>query len=555
MPAEDSPPRSIAAIADRLGLGPDGVEPYGVGVAKLSVSGLDVSVGADDGDLVLVTAMTPTTRGAGKTVTTIGLGDALGAIGERVSIAVREPSLGPVFGRKGGAAGGGRARLHPADRINLHFTGDIHAVTSAHDLLASLLDEHLHRGNALGLDVTDVSWKRALDVNDRALRRIVTGLGGARNGTPRETGVEITAASEVMAVLCLADGLADLKRRLGRIVVGRARDGAPVTAGDLGAVGAMAALLVDALRPNLVGSRAGTPAFVHGGPFANIAHGTSSVLAARAGLGLGDFLVTEAGFGADLGAEKFLHLVAADRPALVPSAAVVVATVRSLKCHGLSAWPPDYGRLARPDPEAVEAGLPNLRHHVGVLEAMGLPVVVAINRFADDTDAEVGVIAEACDAWGVPVAVSTVYDDGPDGGRDLATAVVEATATGADFDPLYEAADPIDRTIETIAREVYGAAGVEYTVGARADLDWLERHGYGDLPVCVSKTPYSLTDEEGVLGAPSGWQLTVRELVPSAGAGFVVALTGEVVTMPGLPERPAALDIDVDDDGTVRGVR
>jgi formate--tetrahydrofolate ligase len=556
--------RPIEEVGAALGLDPDGLEPRGDEVAKLSWDAIGrVMDRPADGSVVLVTAMTPTRRGAGKTVTTVGLGQALGQLGESGVVAIREPSQGPVFGIKGGAAGGGYSQVLPMVGINLHFTGDIHAVTAAHNLVSAMVDAHRHHGNGLDLDPDRVVWGRALDVNDRALRETVVGLGGPTNGPPREDGFLITAASELMAVLCLATDVADLRERVARIVVAYDTDGDPVTVADLEAVGAVTALLTDALRPNLVQTIEGTPAFVHGGPFANIATGTNSVLADHLGVRLADYLVTEAGFGADLGAEKFVDIVSREGPD--PDAAVVVATVDALQKHGRAALGVDGadesgggtdGDDAAVDTiDAVRAGFPNLDHHVDNLRAMGLPVVVAVNRFPEDSDAAVDAVLDHCAARGVDAAVSTVYRDGGEGGLELARLVRSAVDSGeADLQRVYDPTDSLPEKIRAVATQVYGADGVEFTPDARADIADIEALGLDDLPVCISKTPASLSDDPEKAGVPHGWELTVRELYPSAGAGFVVALTGDVLTMPGLPADPAATDIEVDDDGTVHGL-
>ncbi|MFB6161651.1 MAG: formate--tetrahydrofolate ligase [Haloferacaceae archaeon] len=540
--------RPIEDVGADLGLDPVDLERRGDGVAKVTRDAVSrVLDRPADGRLVLVTAMTPTRRGAGKTVTTVGLGQALSRLGATNAVAVREPSLGPVFGMKGGAAGGGYSQVLPMEAINLHFTGDIHAVTAAHNLVAAAVDASRHHGDPLDVDADRVVWERALDVNDRALRGTVVGLGGPVNGPPREEAFRITAASELMAILCLSTDVADLRRRVARAVVAYDAAGDPVTVADLEVAGAVTALLKDALRPNLVQTVEGTPAFVHGGPFANIATGTNSVLADHLGLRLADYLVTEAGFGADLGAEKFVDVVA--RRGLEPDATVVVATVDALRKHGAPAVE-DADSLA-----AVRAGLANLDHHVDVLRSMGLPVVVAVNRFPTDADAAVEAVRDHCADRDVPAAVSTVHRDGGEGGRDLARLVTAAAESdAAELRPVYPLEDSIAEKLRAVATQVYGADGVEFTASAREDLDRVESLGFGDLPVCVSKTPLSLSDDPDRLGVPEGWTLTVRELVPSAGAGFVVALTGDVMTMPGLPADPAATGIDVDDDGTVHGL-
>jgi formate--tetrahydrofolate ligase len=552
--ARSTETRHVADVGARLGLSPEDLELYGTEKAKLTSEAVDrVRSQPRDGKLVLVTAMTATPKGAGKTVTTVGLGQALDSLGERALVAVREPSLGPVFGIKGGAAGGGYSQVLPMEDINLHFTGDIHALTAAHNLLAAMLDAHVHHGNELDVDVTEVVWKRALDVNDRALRNTVVGLGGSAHGVPREDGFQITAASELMAILGMATDLTDLKQRLTRIIVAYDRDGDPVTAGDLGAAGAMAMLLGDAVRPNLVQTVEGTPAFVHGGPFANIAHGTNTVVADRLGLALADYVVTEAGFAADLGLEKFGNIVS--RQGLAPDAVVLVATTRALKYHGREMWPVDYDSLSEPDVQAVRDGLANLDRHAQTLEAFGLPYVVAVNRFPGDTEEELEAILDHCDSRGLDVAISDVYSKGGSGGRALARTVERLADAGApDFEPLYDLDAPLTEKIETVATEVYGARGVEYASGARRDLQRLERLGFDDLPVCLSKTQHSVTDDPSVKGAPTDWTLTVREAYPSAGAGFVVVLTGDVLTMPGLPANPGATGMDVAADGSISGL-
>ncbi len=556
--ARDASPRPIVDVAADLGLGPDDVEARGEGVAKLTLDAVRSATaggsddgGDNDGRTVLVTGMTPTPKGEGKTVTTVGLGQALSSLGERAVVATREPSLGPVFGIKGGAAGGGRSQVLPMESINLHFTGDIHALSAAHGLLSAALDNHLHQGNELGIDPRRVHWPRALDVNDRALREVVVGLGGTTGGVPREDRFVITAASELMAVLGLASDLDDLKARVGRIVVADDADGEAVTAADLGVAGAVTALLRDAFRPNLVQTIEGVPAFVHGGPFANIAHGTNTLVADRVAEALGDYLVTEAGFGADLGAEKFVHVLA--RQGIAPDAAVVVASVRALKRQGLDQWPADYDRLAETDPEAARAGVDNLAKHARIVESMGVPPVVAINVFPDDDEAELAAVEEALAERSIPVARSRVFELGGEGGIDLAEAVRDAAERESTVSPLYDLEDTVREKIATLAREVYGAADVEYVDGAADEIDRIEAAGLGDLPICVSKTPYSLSDDPSLTGVPDGWTLTVREVSPSAGAGFLVVKTADVMTLPGLPAEPAAEGIDVVD-GEITGL-
>jgi formate--tetrahydrofolate ligase len=548
--ARDASRRPIADVAADLGLEAVDLDPRGDGVAKLRWDAIHrVLDRSADGKLVLVTAMTPGRRGVGKTVTTVGLGQALATLGESSVVAVREPSLGPVFGIKGGAAGGGYSQVLPMEEINLHFTGDIHAVTAAHNLIAAAVDASRHHGNPLAIDPDRVVWGRALDVNDRALRETVVGLGGPTSGPPREESFCITAASELMAVLCLSTDIADLKARVGRCLLAYDEAGDPVTVADLDLVGAVTALLKDALRPNLVQTIEGTPAFVHGGPFANIATGTNSVLADHLGLRLADYLVTEAGFGADLGAEKFVDIVS--RSGLEPDATVVVATVDALKRQGAPAADDDEADSL----EALRAGLPNLDYHVATLRNMGLPVVVAVNRFPSDTDAEVEAVLDHLRTNGTDAAVSTLHRDGGDGGVELARLVRDAATSGeADLKRVYSLDDSLEAKIRAVATQVYGATDVTFTADARKGLEQANALGLDDLPVCLSKTPLSLSDDASRLGVPEDWTLTVRDVYPSAGAGFVVALTGNVLTMPGLPSEPSATDIEVDDDGTVHGL-
>ena len=542
--------RPIAAIAARAGIPEAALEPYGAHKAKISLDFVAEQRAKPPGKLVLVTGISPTAAGEGKTTTTIGLGDALNARGTRAMICLREPSLGPCFGVKGGATGGGRAQVAPMESINLHFTGDFHAVTSANNLLAAMLDNHLHWGNALGLDPRRVSWRRAVDMNDRALRQMVVGLGGPGQGVPREDGFDITVASEVMAILCLANGLADLQERLGRIILGQTRDGRTVTARDLQADGAMAALLRDALAPNLVQTLEGSPALVHGGPFANIAHGCNSVVATRLGLSLAEVVITEAGFGADLGAEKFCDIKCRSA-GLSPAACVVVATVRALKMHGGAA----KADLGREDLAALRAGLPNLLRHVENMRKFGLPVVVALNRFTGDTAAEIALVQEALSALGTEAVPCTHWADGAAGAAALAEAVGRILdAEQARFQPLYPSDMPLGDKLRTIAREVYRAADVSLPAPVAARLKRFEDAGFGSLGVCVAKTQYSFSADPTRLGAPSGHTLPVREVRLSAGAGFVVAVCGEVMTMPGLPRRPAAESIRLDEQGRIDGL-
>ena len=542
--------KPIAEIAKKAHVDEKYVEQYGRYKAKIDPK-LLADTDRGDGRLVLVTAITPTPAGEGKTTTTIGLADALSRIGKDVTVALREPSLGPVFGVKGGAAGGGYAQVVPMEDINLHFTGDFHAIGAANNLLAAMLDNHIQQGNALGIDVRKITWKRCVDMNDRQLRFIVDGMGGKANGVPREDGFDITVASEIMAVFCLSSSIADLKIRLSRMIVGYTYDDKPVTAGDLHAVGAMAALLKDALKPNLVQTLEGTPAFVHGGPFANIAHGCNSVMATRMALKMGDYTVTEAGFGADLGAEKFLD-IKCRMAGLVPDAVVVVATVRALKMHGGLA----NTELAKEDLAALEKGIPNLLRHVSnIKNVYGLPCVVAVNRFPTDTDAEIGFIIEKCRALGVNTVLSTVWAEGSKGGEDLAREVVRlCEEEKADFKFSYDLDLPIAEKIETIVRRIYGGDSVAILPSAKKQIEALSALGFDKLPICVAKTQYSFSDDPTKLGAPEGFTVTVKNVKVSAGAGFIVVLTGDILTMPGLPKSPAAERIDVDDDGVITGL-
>ncbi len=552
-------PRPIVDVAAELELSANDLELYGRDKAKVSLPALERLLsppllgagGTPRGKLIVVTAITPTPAGEGKTTVTIGLAEGLCRLGKRAIAAIREPSLGPVFGMKGGAAGGGYAQVLPMEDINLHFTGDMHALGAANNLLAAMTDNHVYSGNALGLDVRTVAHKRCLDMNDRALRDMVIGLGGKANGYPRESGFQITVASEVMAILCLSESLAELKEKLGRIVVGQTVKGQPITASDLGAQGAMTALLRDAIKPNLVQTLEGTPAFVHGGPFGNIAHGCSSVLGTKLALRLGDYVVTEAGFGSDLGFEKFCDIVAAPRmPALSPDAVVLIATVRALKMHGGVA----KTHLNREDVAAVKRGLPNLDRHAANVGQIGVPVVVTVNTFASDTPAEVEAVVAHCKANGWRIAVNNVWGEGGEGGRALGLAVLDALETPSAFQPIYDAALPIKGKLNAIATQVYGADGVEFSADAEKQIAWLEAHGFGQLPMCVAKTQNSLSDDKTKLGAPTGFHIHVRSLTVSAGAGFVVALAGDILTMPGLPKHPAALDIDVDASGQITGL-
>jgi formate--tetrahydrofolate ligase len=541
----------IAAIADKAGITQDALHPFGKFIAKVDTAAIPGFEQKPDGKLILVTAINPTPAGEGKTTTTVGLGDGLARIGKRAMIALREPSLGPCFGVKGGAAGGGHAQIVPMEQINLHFTGDFHAITSAHNLLAALIDNHVYWGNGLDLDTRHIAWRRVMDMNDRALRSVVSSLGGAGNGFPREDGFDITVASEVMAIFCLAKDLADLEERLGKIVVGRSRDKQPVTAADLKATGAMSVLLKDAVMPNLVQTLEGTPAFVHGGPFANIAHGCNSVIATQAALKLADYVVTEAGFGADLGAEKFFD-IKCRKAGLKPAAAVIVATVRALKMHGGLA----RDALGSEDLKALEAGLSNLARHVENIRKFGVPPIVAVNHFTSDTAAEHALIARYCrNHLGVEAVICRHWADGSAGTEELAHKVVALAEGGeADFAPLYPDAMPLWEKLETVAREIYGAAGLSADAKVRARFAELEAAGHGALPVCVAKTQYSFAADPTLRGAPSGHVVNVRELRLSAGAGFVVAICGDVMTMPGLPREPAAERIHIDAQGRIEGL-
>jgi len=547
--AQANTPLPIGEVASALGIPVDALEPYGNYKAKIDVHKLNLSP-QKSGKLVLVTAMTPTPAGEGKTTTTVGLADALRRIGKRSVVALREPSLGPVFGVKGGAAGGGYAQVVPMEDINLHFTGDFHAIGAANNLLAAMLDNHIYQGNALNIDPRRIVWRRCVDMNDRQLRFVVDGLGGRVNGVPREDGYDITVASEIMAVLCLANGILDLKERLSRVVVAYTYDEKPVTAGDLNAVGAMAALLKDALKPNLVQTLEHTPALVHGGPFANIAHGCNSVTATKLALQLGEYCVTEAGFGADLGAEKFLDIKCRVSE-LKPDAVVVVATVRALKMHG-GVPKPDLGKE---NLEALEHGLPNLLRHVeNIVSVYHLPCVVAINRFPGDTEAELKLVESRCGALGVNVALSEVWAKGGLGGVALANEVVRLCEQSNQFAFSYELDQSIEQKVEAIVKRVYHGSGVLFAPAVKKQADQLTALGYGGLPICMAKTQYSFSDDPGLLGAPEGFTVTVRNLRVSAGAGFLVALTGDIMTMPGLPKSPAAERIDVDEHGRITGL-
>ena len=548
--AQSVTPMPVEDIAAGLGLSRGELVMYGSDKAKVRLSALKDRQDRPDGKLVLVTAITPTPAGEGKTTTTVGLGDALHRLGKKTVLALREPSLGPVFGIKGGAAGGGYAQVIPMEDINLHFTGDMHAIGAANNLLAAMLDNHIHQGNALGIDTRRITWKRCVDMNDRQLRQITDGLGGRLNGVPREDGFDITVASEIMAILCLARDIPDLKEKLAAIVVGYTRDEQPVTAGQLKAQGAMAALLKDAIQPNLVQTLEGTPAFVHGGPFANIAHGCNSVTATRMALKLGDYVITEAGFGADLGAEKFLD-IKCRKAGLRPDAVVIVATVRALKHHGGA----EKGRLGEENLEALERGLPNLLKHIeNITVKFGLPAVVAVNRFPTDTEAELALVRSKCAEAGANVALSEVWAKGGEGGLELAREVLRLTDEPNRFTMMYEDSLPLKEKIAAVVREIYNGDGVDFTPAASRELDKLEALGFGHLPVCMAKTQYSLSDNPALLGWPSGFRVTVRGVRLAAGAGFVVVLTGDIMTMPGLPKVPAAEAIDVDENGKISGL-
>ncbi len=540
----------ITEVAAKLGIGEEDIELYGRYKAKLSMDLIKRVQDKPDGKLILVTAITPTPAGEGKSTTTVGLAQGLAKIGQKVIVALREPSLGPCMGIKGGAAGGGYSQVVPMEDINLHFTGDFHAITSAHMLLAAMLDNHIQQGNALNIDPRRIVWKRVVDMNDRELRNIVVGLGGKAHGVPRQDGFDITVASEVMAILCLATGLHDLKERLSKIIVAYDYSGNPITAGMLKAQGAMAALLKDAVKPNLVQTLENAPAIIHGGPFANIAHGCNSVMATKTALKLADYTITEAGFGADLGAEKFFD-IKCRYAGLKPDAVVLVATVRALKMHG---GVPKTD-LATPDVEAVKRGIVNLEKHIENIKQYGLPLVVAINAFAQDTPEELEAIRSHCAAHGVNVALSEVFAKGGEGGIELAKEVVALATSGkADFKLLYGEELSLKEKIETIAKKIYGAVGVNYTKEANNALKDFEKMGYGHLPVCMAKTQYSFSDDPALLGRPEGFEITIKNCRIAAGAGFVVVLTGDIMTMPGLPKVPAAEKIDVSDDGVISGL-
>lgn len=548
--AQQAKMQKITDVAAKLGISEDDIELYGKYKAKLSYDLIRRVKDKKDGKLILVTAITPTPAGEGKSTTTVGLAQGLAKLGKKVIVALREPSLGPCMGIKGGAAGGGYSQVVPMEDINLHFTGDFHAITSAHMLLAAMLDNHIQQGNALNIDPRRIAWKRVVDMNDRELRNIVVGLGGKAHGVPRQDGFDITVASEVMAILCLASSLHDLKERLAKIIVAYDYNGNPVTAGQIKAQGAMAALLKDAVKPNLVQTLENVPAIIHGGPFANIAHGCNSVMATQTGLKLADYTITEAGFGADLGAEKFFD-IKCRYAGLKPDATVIVATVRALKMHG---GVPKTD-LKTPNVEAVKKGLVNLEQHIENVKKFGVPCVVAINIFAQDTAEELEAVREHCAKHGVNVALSDVFAKGGEGGIDLAKEVIALADSGeSKFAPIYPLDMSLKGKIETIAKEIYGADGVNYTKEADKALKEFEELGYGNLPICMAKTQYSFSDDPALLGRPSGFKITIRNCRIAAGAGFIVVLTGDVMTMPGLPKVPAAEKIDVSDDGVISGL-
>ena len=541
--------KPIEEIASKIGLAPDDLELYGKYKAKVTLDAWQRVKDRPNGKLILCTAINPTPAGEGKTTTSVGLADALSRRGRKAAAALREPSMGPCFGMKGGAAGGGYAQVVPMEDINLHFTGDFHAITTAHNLLAAIIDNHIQQGNALDLDVRRITWKRVLDLNDRALRHVVIGMGGKAHGVPRETGFDITVASEMMAILCLSRDLMDMKERLGRIVIGYTRSGRAVRADELGATGALTLLFKDAIKPNLVQTLEGTPVFIHGGPFANIAHGCNSIMATKFALKFADIVVTEAGFGADLGAEKFLD-IKCRFAGISPDTVVIVATVRALKMHGgLS-----KKELEKVDMTALKKGMANLAKHIENVQKFGLPAVVAVNAFPTDTAEELDFVRRECEALGAEVALSEVWAKGGEGGEALAEKVEAALQKKADFRYIYDEKETIPQKIGKIAREIYGAAGVDFTKEAQRELEELEALGFDKMPVCMAKTQYSLSDDAALLGRPEGFRITVRELRLAAGAGFVVALTGSILTMPGLPKHPAAMDMDITEDGRITGL-
>ena len=540
----------IIEVASKLDLKEDDLELYGKYKAKINFSGINRSKDNAEGNLILVTSINPTPAGEGKSTITVGLGDALNKINKKSVIALREPSLGPVMGIKGGAAGGGYAQVLPMEDINLHFTGDMHAITTANNALSALLDNHIHQGNELNIDARRVIWKRVVDLNDRELRKVIVGLGGPIQGVPREDGFDITVASEIMAILCLAADLEDLKARLARIVVGYTFDRQPVTAGDLKAEGALALLLKDAIKPNLVQTIYGTPAFVHGGPFANIAHGCNSILATKTALRLADYVVTEAGFGADLGGEKFLDIKVPNLKK-TPDAVVIVATIRALKMHGGM----KKDELKNENLDALKIGFANLKRHIRNMEQYQLPVIVAINEFVTDTDSELTLLEHLCEDQGILAKRASVWANGAEGGVDLAEAVVRLIdRKEADYKPLYRLEETIQEKTETIVKKIYGGNGVVFSKKAQKQIEEFTKNGWDNLPICMAKTQYSFSDDPSLLGAPEDFTITIREIIPKLGAGFLVALTGDVMTMPGLPKKPAALNMDVTNDGEVLGL-
>lgn len=547
--AQEAVMQPITQIAKHLEIPEDDLELYGKYKAKISLNYWNTLKDRQNGKLILVTAINPTPAGEGKTTTSIGLGDALHRLGKKTTIALREPSLGPCFGLKGGAAGGGYAQVVPMEDINLHFTGDFHAITTAHNLLAAVIDNHIQQGNALDLDVRRITWKRVLDLNDRALRNIICGLGGKAHGVPRETGFDITVASEMMAILCLTSDLEDMKKRLGNIIIGYTRSGRPVRAEELNVTGALTLLFKDAIKPNLVQTLEGTPALIHGGPFANIAHGCNSVMATKYALKMADYTVTEAGFGADLGAEKFLD-IKCRFTGFRPNAVVIVATIRALKMHGGLA----KTQLATENIEALKKGMTNLAKHIENIHKFGLPIVVAINAFPTDTENELKELKTLCESMGASVSISEAWAKGGEGAIDLAQKVIEAAEKPSDFHHMYDENDTIKNKINAIATKIYGADGVNYTPAVEKTIAELEAAGLDKMPICMAKTQYSLSDDQTKLGAPTGFKITVRELRISAGAGFIVALTGNVLTMPGLPKKPAAENMDIDINGKITGL-
>lgn len=548
--AQEAIMEPIGKIAQHLEIPEDELELYGKYKAKISLNYWNTTLQQkENGKLILVTAINPTPAGEGKTTTSIGLGDALHKLGKKTAIALREPSLGPCFGMKGGAAGGGYAQVVPMEDINLHFTGDFHAITSAHNLLAAVIDNHIQQGNALDLDVRRITWKRVVDLNDRALRNIICGLGGKAHGVPRETGFDITVASEMMAILCLTSDLEDMKKRLGNIIIGYTRSGRPVRAEELNVTGALTLLFKDAIKPNLVQTLEGTPALIHGGPFANIAHGCNSVMATKYALKMADYTVTEAGFGADLGAEKFLD-IKCRFTGFKPDAVVIVATIRALKMHGGLA----KTELATENIEALKKGMTNLAKHIKNIQKFGLPIVVAINAFPTDTENELQELKALCESMGASVSISEAWAKGGEGAIDLAQKVIEATEKPSNFQYMYDVNDSIKDKINAIATKIYGADGVNYTPAVEKTIAEFEAEGLDKMPICMAKTQYSLSDDQFKLGAPTGFKITVRELRISAGAGFIVALTGNILTMPGLPKKPAAENMDIDINGKITGL-